>query len=632
MKYIFFTLFIGILGQAQINSQDSEIIIDNGNKDSLKIFRPTINDYQHFTQFSEKKVFDTAFTIDKSYQFSQFNNEDNFGRIQFSNIGNGFQQLAYKTNSEQDLALLPTKKSFTFLSIKDIKYYDVKTPTTTFHFHNGHRNGGTLQSTYTQNIGKRFNFAIEYMGLRSQGFYQRNLTSSNNTILSAHYLAKNGKYEVFSHYIHQNISNEENGGISNLENFISGDSRFKSRENLTIHLHHTHSKLLVRRYYFSHSLTPFNAEKYPFKIKHTAYHQWNRYNYTQESDENYYSSALINGYNTNTYKQSKNLSNTLSLAFDRAKFKAEAGIRYQNLFFETGTPIILNGVTTDNSMKENRFGIVGNIALKLWDKIDLKSSLEVSKGSQFGNYLNSENLLVFEPIKGYFLNTHVNLKSSAPSFNYLMNASFYQDYNYKFTNFKNENILEIGADIELKWFKTKLFANYFRIDQMAYFNTLGQPQQNNSAVNISQIGGEANFNYRKFHLNTKLLFQSVMNNRDLLPLPSFIGRANLYYQDKIFKKAAEIQAGIKTYYFSKFASREYFPILNEFILPSSNSYSIGGYPIADVYINLKVKRMLIYAEAQHLNTTFMKNQSYAAPYHPIADFRLNLGLVWYLFH
>lgn len=118
MKYIFFTLFIGILGQAQINSQDSEIIIDNGNKDSLKIFRPTINDYQHFTQFSEKKVFDTAFTIDKSYQFSQFNNEDNFGRIQFSNIGNGFQQLAYKTNSEQDLALLPTKKILYFFIYK----------------------------------------------------------------------------------------------------------------------------------------------------------------------------------------------------------------------------------------------------------------------------------------------------------------------------------------------------------------------------------------------------------------------------------------------------------------------------------------------------------------------------------
>jgi hypothetical protein len=32
------------------------------------------------------------------------------------------------------------------------------------------KQGAALNSTYTQNIGKNFNFAVEYMGLRSQGF------------------------------------------------------------------------------------------------------------------------------------------------------------------------------------------------------------------------------------------------------------------------------------------------------------------------------------------------------------------------------------------------------------------------------------------------------------------------------
>ena len=282
-------------------------------------------------------------------------------------------------------------------------------------------------------------------------------------------------------------------------------------------------------------------------------------------------------------------------------------------------------------IKENRIGIIGNIALKVWNKFDLNSSLEISNGTKLGNYINSKNQITFEPIKDYFLNAYLNIKSSVPSFNYLLNASFYEDYNYSFTDFKNQNILNLGADIQLKWFNTRLFLNYFRIDQMAYFNTDKTPQQSSSPVNISQIGGEATFNYGKFHLNTKLHFQSVMNNKELLPLPSFIGRANVYYQNKIFRKAAEIQTGIKVYYFSKFTSREYFPILNEFVL-SSNSNNIGGQPIADAYINLKVKRMLIYAEAQHFNASLTKNKSFAAPFYPIADFRLNLGIVWYLFH
>ena len=39
-----------------------------------------------------------------------------------------------------------------------------------------------------------------------------------------------------------------------------------------------------------------------------------------------------------------------------------------------------------------------------------------------------------------------------------------------------------------------------------------------------------------------------------------------------------------------------------------------------------------YIEAQNVTTTFMKNKSFAAPYYPLYDFRLNIGLLWNLFH
>lgn len=631
MKYIIFILFVYLGDCIKTNAQSPDIIIDNGKKDSLKIFRPTIKDYQFYTQFSEKKVFDTVFSVDKSYTFTQYNKQDNFGKIAFPNIGAGFQDLIYKPNTEQDLSLLPSKKSFFVLGIKDIRYYDVKTPTTAFIYNNGLNNGGMLQSTYTQNIGKNLNLSVEYMGLRSEGFYQRGLASSNHIIFAGHYLSNNKKYELFSHYIHQNIFNEENGGISNLDHFLGGDSRFNNRENLTVNLKNTHSKFSIRRYYLSQSFTPFSVESFPFKIKHSIYHQTNKYIYVDDGGESYYPSNIVHELNGISYKFSKNLSNNLSIVFDKETFKAEAGIRHQNIHYETKSPIILNGNITKPKLQESRLGITGNLSIKLWDKLLLHSDLEISNAKKLGNYINSTNQFSFEPLKNYLLNAHFNFKSSAPSLNYLINSSFYKDYNYNFSNFKNQNITEIGADIHLKWFKTKLFANYFRIDNMAYFDNSGQPQQSDASVNISQIGGEANFNYGKFHLNTNIVIQNILNNKNLLPLPQFIGRANLYYQNRILKKVAEIQTGIKAYYFSKFDSREYFPVLNEFILPSK-AHPIGGQPITDVYFNFKVKRMMVFIEAQHFNTTFTKNKSYAAPYYPIADFRLNLGLVWYLFH
>ncbi len=641
MKYFFLCLlFCNILLVAQVvNKTDSNrvkpqdtLVIDSGRKDSLQIFKPTIYDYQYQTQFSEKKLFDTVLSHDKTFIFSQYNNRDNFGKIQFANIGSGFQPLVYEVNPEQNLSLLPTNKSFIILGINDVKYYDVKTPTTAFVYHNSVSSGAALQSTYTQNIGKNFNFAVEYMGLRSLGVYQNNLASNNNIIFSGHYTSKNNKYEAFAHYLHQNVNNEENGGVSDISLFLDGNSNFDNRLNLPVNLSGSDSRFSYRRYYFSQQFRPFASEKFPFKIRHTFFHQANKYYYNQSSAEGYYfteADELID-YPLSSKKYSKNLSNTVSILFDKEHFKLDAGARHQIIKLGMGTALP-ESFNIPQERSENRIGAVGNLQIKLWNKVALNSNLEFSNGSEFGSFLRSQNLLKFEPIEGYFVNAKVNFQTASPSFNLLMNPSVYRKFNYNLQNPSNESITEIGGDVNLKWFKSSVFANYFRIDNYTYLDADAQPQQSSSSLNISQIGGEATFSYGNFHLNPKVLFQSAIGNKDLLPMPNFIGRANLFWQSKAFKKAAEIQAGIKVYYFSKFASREYFPVLNEFILPNANSYSIGGQPIADVYFNLKVKRMFFFIEAQHLNTTFMQNKSFTVPNYPIYDFRLNLGIVWYLF-
>jgi hypothetical protein len=527
---------------------------------------------------------------------------------------------------------LPTNKSYFLKGINDIRYYDVKTPTTAFIYHNAVRNGAQLQSTYTQNIGKTFNFAVEYIGLRSQGLYRNSLAANNSTEFSGHYFSKNKKYEAFAHFIHQNVNNQENGGIADLDLFLNGNSDFNNRENLEVNLSNSTSRFSYRRYYFSHEFRPFSSEKFPFKIRHTIFHQGNKYFYSQSAPENFYftdESELLD-YPTNSKKYSKNLSNTVSILFDKENFKLDAGLRYQIIKLGIGDKLPQN-LNIPTELSENRLGAVGNLKINLWDKVALNSNLEFSRGNEFGNFLRSQNLLRFEPFPEYFVNAKVNFQTASPSFNLLINPSVYRKFNYYLADPKNETITEIGGDVNLKWFQSKVFGNFFRIDNYTFLNSEAQPQQSSSSVNISQLGGEATFSYGKFHLNPKVLFQSALGNKDVLPMPNLVARANLFWQSKAFKNAAEIQTGVKVYYFSKFNSREFFPVLNEFILPDSNSYAIGGQPIADVYFNLKVKRMFFFLEAQHVNTTIMQNKSFTAPFYPLYDFRLNIGIDWYLF-
>jgi len=645
MKYILFILFsLSSVARAQVVNKaetkpqpkkEDTLVIDSGKKDSLKIFKPTINDYQYQTQFSEKKVFDTVMTFDKTYIFSQQNNKDNFGRVQTANIGSGFNPLVFEVNDEQNLSLLPSNKSYMIIGANDVKYYDVKTPTATFLYHNAMRNGAALTSTYTQNIGKRFNFALEYMGLRSQGLYRNSLAANNNTLFSGHYTSKSGNYEIFAHYLHQNVNNQESGGITEDNLFMNGDSNYSNRQNAQVNLASSSSQFSYRRYYLSHQFSPFNSGKFPFSIRHIISHQGNKYYYNQTALEPYWYDApteLVNGFPLTTKKYSENFSNTVSLIFNNEKFKLDAGVRYQMIKLGIRDVVALNGVPFPGELKENRIGAVGNLQVKLWDKIQLNSFLEFSNGNQFKSYLKTTNNLKFEPIKDYFVNAKVNFQSAYPSFNYLLNTSVYNNFNYYLENAKNQSVMEVGGSINLKWFKTEIFANYFRIDNYTYFDSNGSPKQSDNSVNISQIGGDATFSFNKFHLNTRVHFQNTLTNKELLPMPSFIGRANFFYQTQAFKKAAEIQAGIKVYYFSKFASRDYFPVLNEYILPRADSFSIGGQPIADIYINMKVKKMFFFIEGQQIGTVISNNKAYAFPHYPVYDFRLNIGIVWYLFN
>lgn len=620
-------------------TQDS-LIVDGGKKDSITIFKPTINDYQIQNEYAHKSILDTVLTYDKTYIFTQYNNKDNFGKLRFANIGSGFNSLMYENNPKQNLTVLPTNKSYGIMGAKDIRYYDVKTPTTMFVFHNGIKEGAALKTTYAQNIGKRFNFAIEYMGLRSEGFYQNSLSASNNTIFSGHYISPKSNYQVFAHFIHQNINSEENGGIVDDNLFLNGDSSSQNRENMVVNLSNSNSRYSSRRYYFSQQLSLFKSEKFPFKIRHTLFHQGNKYHYNQSATQNYFigdtsnsDAELITNYPLDAKKYDNNLSNTFALVFDDEKIKFDAGLRYQmkNLGVTQNTDA--SKITLPNKIKENRIGVVGNAQLRLWEKLALTSFVEYSNGDKWGNYLNTRNQFSVKIFKDYLLKGKVNFQSSAPSFNYLLNGSIYQKYNYYWTDYKHQSILEMGGEVDLKWLNSKVFAQYFRIDNYTYLDENASPKQTSEGLNISQIGGEATFNYKKIHLNTKLLFQKNLTNNDVLPTPDIIGRFNLYYQAKAFKNAAEIQAGIKTTYFSKFKSRTFMPIFNEYILQgNSSNFEIGNRPLVDVYFNLKVKRMFIFLEGQNVWSLTSNNKSYTAPHYPYSDFRLNIGLVWYMIH
>jgi hypothetical protein len=103
----------------------------------------------------------------------------------------------------------------------------------------------------------------------------------------------------------------------------------------------------------------------------------------------------------------------------------------------------------------------------------------------------------------------------------------------------------------------------------------------------------------------------------------------LYFTDRLFKKALFLQTGFTVQYFTAYNLNAYDPILAEFYV--QNGEEIGGFPMIDFFVNMKVRQTRIFFKAEHLNSGFTGNDFFSAPGYPYRDFNVRFGIVWNFF-
>lgn len=646
--YLFLILtFNSIFSQETTIKNSSKDLIE---KDSIKIFNPTWEDYKYQKGDEGYAVFDSIFTIKKLYQHNNYTQKDSFGKLLFANIGQAFQPLFYE-NTETEIEMIPFGKSISLLKAEDVRYFNVKTPTTQFLYNNGFKEGHSLRTTFTHNITPRWNYAVEYHGLRSLGKYLRELASTNTIILSSNYHTKNNRYFLKLHYLATNVNNEENGGISitkvsesvtksHLDEFIENNPDFRERNRLSVNLSNALSKYHTRRYFIEQQFGMISAIKsdstsyYPISLKNTTFYQWNEFNFGESSSNvEYFGSNLVREGITlgNTKNFTKFSTSTLAVFDWNSKLKFEGGIRYENLNFYFGQDYLINeNLTIPSGFQDHRLGGIGKLKATVNQRIHIDAEGNFSTGSFFKSTFALRSNVEIIPLNDYKISGSFNIKSLPPNLNFIAHQSYYQDFNYYLKDFKNELTTEISAKIALDKFKTSAQVKAISLSNFAYFNQEGSSLQAENPISILQFQVFNTLKYKHFYLDSRVAFQQVDDAQNVLPLPKWILRTALYYQNQAFKNKATLQTGIKLYYFSKYNARTFNPIYNEFMLSSSNE-TIGSYPIGDLFVNLKVKRMQIFLEFQHLNSSFSKDFR-VDPLRPYADFRLNVGVNWLIFN
>ncbi|NER14974.1 hypothetical protein GWK08_16070 [Leptobacterium flavescens] len=601
----------------------------------------TIKDYKIISHLSDTTHFDTTLTVNKEYNFNYLR-RDEFELLPFSNVGQPYNKLAYDMH-ETDLfpQLGARAKHYNYWEVEDVYYYNVPTPTTELFFKTVMEQGQSADGFFTLNTSRRFNFSIANKGLRSLGKYQNIRTSIGNFRLTANYSTENGRYGFKAHIVSQDVENQENGGITNRDQFESGDSEFTDRSRIDVAFQDAENLLVGKRYYLDHYYNIYDRRdslSYSrLQLKHKFNYETKFYRFDQTSANSFFGDSFQSG-SLIDRGQLRSMFNQLSLNYSNNIIGAVEGkaIAYRYNYFFRSVLFTDQGVIPSNLRGEEY--AIGGSWIKNIGRFQLRGDFTTNVSGELGGTFINASASYDLKDKGY-LRAKVYSTSRMPNFNFLLYQSNYEQYNWNNTEvFENEEKKGVGLDIRLnKWFD--LEAEYSILDNYSYFgssplspddtNPQIAPFQSQGTINYLKVKLNKEFRVGKFALNNTVMYQMVDQDENILNVPEFVTRNTLYFSDHLFKKALYLQTGVTFKYFTAYFTDGYNPLISEFY--SQDQEEIGDFPLIDFFINVKVRRTRIYLKAEHFNSPFTGNNFYSAPDYPYRDFIVRFGLVWNFF-
>ena len=601
--------------------------------------------YQVITLERDTTYIDTSLTIQKEYSHNYLR-KDIFGLLRFPNVGQTYNTLQFGLNGfNQYPGFGFTAKQFDYVQADQIKYYNVATAVTELYFKSVIQKGQTLDAFFTVNVSPRLNFSIAYKGLRSEGRYINQLSSTGNFRFTTSYNSKDGRYVANAHFTSQDISNEENGGITFVEDFESGDPAFNNRARLQVYFEDATSFLKGTRGFLDHTFR-INSKKGENNLYVTDQFSYENmyFDYMQTTVPSNVGGKFVNRYgesfvisNINDRTKYNKMYNKVGLVYENmtlGKFTFFADDLRSNYYYNKILYLDSETIPSLLSQVINTVGGQYNYRKDKWSGKFL-----------YSRSVTDQNLANLEASAQYDINEDTQISflyqnmNKLPNNNYNLYQSSYLKYNWS-NDFQTEKINAISVNATSKWVNLSLQLNTIK-DHLYFADVTTDLERNNSmqivapaqygkVISYASLKASREFVLGKFALDNTLLFQKAEQSDLILNVPDFVTRNTLYFSDYIFKKQLFLQTGIEFNYFSSYYSDSYNSLIGEFFV--QDKVKIGNYPNFDFFVNGRILRTRIYFKAEHFNSLFAKNNYFSAPNYPYRDFLIRFGVVWNFFN
>ena len=520
-----------------------------------------------------------------------------------------------------------------------------------------------LQVFHSQNVNPQLNFGLKYNTTLSQGQYkfQRTKRSSFNFFSS---------YESELHSLNlslntNNFSTNENGGITNdsllgnanydgpgdLPTFFSGTGS-QSRERADVSNTFRNIDLFM--------LNDFKLSKYLIKndtasvdtlqkkinigIMHIARFEVNKKVFADASpskglSSGLYDSAYFNVTTTNDSVYYRKISNTIrfylndssaaytfyvDLSSELYKYVFHSQDETNRIQYDLGnsesSPFIYKSYESDLKLQSGAVLDPQNKNLRLSGFFYLTGIKQGTYGLDAGfNLFHSENRL--SEIRMF-----TRYSSEQPYYFY---NHYYSNYFNWDNHFKPAKKLQLSIKYSHLPKKIESELNYYLLRGQIYFDDDAYPRQYAPALSVVEYKLFKNFRFWKFYSLNKIAFQYV-NNETILALPNVSYFNSTFFKQHIHFKLTDggftWLLGFDMYYDTKYYGYAYMPSLSAFYRQVEKK--IGGYPIVDIFLNIKLKRALFFFKFEHINSGLLEKNYFSVLHYPRNERMFKVGISW----
>ncbi|RYU95403.1 putative porin [Emticicia agri] len=562
-------------------------------------------------------------------------------------IGTAVKPLYFQPNEDVSKQLGFTTYGFYAFDARKSKYYNTKSPYTNMYY--AQSGGGmlNLDFTHSQNIKPQWNITFDVHRLTSAKQYgapqtrEERLVDSWAVLTTTNYESKDGKYAILGTYNHFNHAPVDQGGIRPLEDslkFVEANE-LGNYKNFLARLGNAASRDWRNEFHIYQQYQLSNG----FQVYHILDYQ-RRIDYYQ--DNTFKADTTAEGVNFYGMQMPKNpvllkgIRDTLSLALRYRLIENKFGIKgiYRGFAYRLNLRYRLYNLNSDfnlDSTTHRRTGFKHEVLANAWANYFFPDSLkrayaEFEIGTKGSFRLKVEYISPKLRAEFYQASTPPTLLDERLGSNNTFNWSMLYDKDLR--NQLSTN-LYASTSLNYKRFKFTPSGFYSLVSSYTYYDSSAHIQQTPDisaifkSVSIFRAGLAIEYNWKKFLVRNQTYFAGT-SRTDIIRMPTITNNTTIAYEF-VYAKRLHINAGAEIYYRSAYYADNYMPLTRQFYL--QNDKKAWGYPVVDVFANLKVSKVRVFLKFAHVNQGFPDRGYFVGSVYPGMRRTFFLGANWPLF-